>query len=95
MPHFFFNIHQGSRVEPDEEGLDLPSLERAISEAKTFLPALAQDISWEEACDVAVVVVDETGEVVFTASLRLTSMQPNERRRRSAAGIPATALGYV
>lgn len=77
MQRFFFTLHQGSQVEPDEEGIDLPDLESAISEAKILLPSLARDIAWKEGCDLAVIVQDERGEVVFTASLRLTAAAPD------------------
>lgn len=75
MPRYFFDLYEGTRFSPDEDGTDCASLEDAIVGAKRLLPELASayGIARAEECHLDVIVRDETGQPVFTATLAITS----------------------
>jgi hypothetical protein len=43
MPRYYFDICDGDEIAPDEEGLELPTIEAAWAEAARSLADLAQD----------------------------------------------------
>jgi hypothetical protein len=43
MPRYYFDIRDGDDLAPDEEGLDLPSIERVQEEAARSLADMARD----------------------------------------------------
>ena len=68
MTRYFFDIREGSQFAPDEEGLDLPSLEAVQEEAARSLADMARDSVRGEpdgkAHDMAIEVRDENGPVM-------------------------------
>ena len=75
MPKYFFDLYQGTKVSPDEVGTECATLEAAITGAKRLLPELAsaRDVQQSDECHFDVVVRDEAGEAVFTATLAMVS----------------------
>ena len=72
MPRFFFDIDDGTRRTHDDDGTVLPDLEAVRREAISVLPDLAREELPDGdhhifSCDVR----DESGAVIFTASLSL------------------------
>ncbi|WFU18866.1 hypothetical protein [Bradyrhizobium sp. CB3481] len=43
MPRYYFDIREGDDLAPDEEGLDLPSIELVQEEAARVLADMARD----------------------------------------------------
>jgi hypothetical protein len=43
MPRYYFDLREGDDLAPDEEGLELPSIERVQEEAARSLADLARD----------------------------------------------------
>ena len=43
MPNYFFDLYDGQKFHPDEEGVALPSVRRAHVEAMTFLAEMAKE----------------------------------------------------
>ena len=75
MPHYFFDLYEGPKFSADEEGTNCASLEDAIVGAKRLLPELASaaDVADQDECHLEVVVRNDAGEAVFTATLAMTS----------------------
>ena len=75
MPRYFFDLYEGTKFSPDEDGTDCASLEDAIVGAKRLLPELASaaDVAGRDECHLDVIVRDEAGEPVFTATLAMAS----------------------
>ena len=75
MPRYFFDLYEGSRFSPDEEGTDCASLEDAIVGAKRLLPEMASaaGIADQDECHFDVIVRNEAGDPVFTATLAMAS----------------------
>jgi hypothetical protein len=72
MPRFFFDTFDGSRYIYDDAGLKMESLEAAKSEAQRALSDLARDaLPNGDQSAFIVQVKDETGQVVFRATLSL------------------------
>lgn len=71
MPRYFFDVAEGGLASRDEDGLDLPDFERAKTEAMATLPDLAREspARGEAPWRLVSSVRDETGRVVFEASL--------------------------
>jgi hypothetical protein len=74
--------YYGTTVSPDEVGTECATLEAAIAGAKRLLPELAtaRDVLRDDEGHLDVVVRDEAGEAVFTATL---AMAWARLRRRS------------
>ena len=70
MPRYFFDLYEGPKFSPDEDGTDCASLEDAIVGAKRLLPELASaaDVAHQDECHLDVIVRNEAGEAVFTAN---------------------------
>jgi hypothetical protein len=81
MPRFYFDTDDGAQRSRDEEGLDLSDSAMARREAIGVLP----DIAREELPDgdhraFTCHVRDESGAVIFTATLSLNAEWTNGRR---------------
>jgi hypothetical protein len=71
MPRFFFDFHEGPRLIPDHDGLELDSLEAAEHEAMQAAVQLGRD--WlPRAREVSLAVKDDERRLVLTVSLELT-----------------------
>lgn len=73
MPRYFIDTTAGSLNARDEEGYDLPDLEAARREAVCALPEIARySLNRSERKSVVVKVRDESGAVLFQATLTLS-----------------------
>ena len=73
MPRYYFDIREGDDLAPDDEGLELPSIERVQEEAARSLADMARDAVRKPHDgadhDMAIEVRDDTGpllQVKFT-----------------------------
>jgi hypothetical protein len=72
VPRFYFDIHDGERFTPDDEGLVLPDAQAARDRAVSTLPDIARDVMPDGAKrDFVVTMRDESGTAIFRASLSL------------------------
>lgn len=76
MPRYFFDIHDG-RLQRDDEGTECADFEAARREAMISLPDVAR---WEIPADgdrqtYTVIVRDEAGTPVYTATLTFTGLR--------------------
>ena len=76
MPHYFFDIHDSGTVEKDEMGAELPDLNAVRKMAMRTLPDIArQEIPKHGDCRAfAVLVTDEDGQPVYSATLNYTGL---------------------
>ena len=73
MPRFFFDFANGA-VMPDDTGTEFPNAHAARDAAINVLPDIARDeISAGNSRAVVVLMRDENGRALFTASLALTA----------------------
>lgn len=71
MPRFYFDVHKGTELIPDDEGLELDGLEAAEREATQTAVDLGR--AWlPSAREVRVRVRDEHGESRLNLSVALT-----------------------
>jgi hypothetical protein len=76
MPRFFFDIDENGVTSRDDEGLELPDVDRAMAEAMETLPGIARDAYAGRAFwTVRSRVRDEIGHLVFEATLKLQTRQ--------------------
>lgn len=75
MPRFYFDIHNG-QWDRDGAGAECADIEQAIQEAKRTLPAMALDQIPRDGDHhtVTVLVTDEDGRPVYTATLAYTGL---------------------
>ena len=75
MPRFFFDIHNGV-VTHDEDGTELPDVEAVRKHAMSVLPKIAADEipANGDRRHFAVVVTDEDGHSVYSATLTYTGL---------------------
>ena len=73
MPLYFFNLHDG-KWDHDDIGSDLNDVDHAISEANQALPAIALDRLPRDGggCTLTMVVTNEFGQPIYTATLSLS-----------------------
>ena len=70
MPRFYFDVSEGPKFMPDEEGFDLDSLDAAEREATRTLVQLGRD--WlPRAHDVSIQIRDERHCQVLAVSLAI------------------------
>jgi hypothetical protein len=70
VPRFYFNVSQGPKVIPDEEGLEFDSLDAAEQEAMQALIQLGRD--WlPRAREVSIQVRDEQHQQVLALSVAI------------------------
>jgi hypothetical protein len=74
MPRFFFDVMDGRDLNRDEIGLELDDLDRVRSEAIDALPDIARaELPDGDRAEFAVYARDESGRVVFKATLNFTA----------------------
>ena len=75
MPRFCFDIHDGE-WDRDSVGIECTDVENAIQQAKLTLPAMALDEIPRDGDHhtVTVLVTDEDGRPVYTATLAYTGL---------------------
>ena len=81
MPRFYFDINDGIHRSRDEEGEDFSDREVARREAITVLPELAREVlpdGDDHVCSCN--MRDESGAVIFTATLSLKAEWKNDSR---------------
>jgi hypothetical protein len=72
VPRYFFDVHDGETVSPDDEGLELDGLNEAQFEAVKTLPELARGVLPNgHAREFVITVRDESGGAVLRAQLNL------------------------
>lgn len=77
MARFFFDIHVGPYLISDDEGQELPNAEAARNEALKVLPEIARDrLPNEHQRDFTCDVRDESGQVIYTVTLSVSSFRP-------------------
>jgi hypothetical protein len=79
MPHFYFDVHDGARFIPDDQGFNLNSLEAAEHEATQTAIQLGRQ--WlPSARQISVMVRDERHRPVLALTLTLTAERLVPRR---------------
>jgi hypothetical protein len=75
MPRFFFDIRRENVVEPDHDGLHLPSAAVARAEAARAAVEMVKDAVPDDTPDIVIVVRDEHGRQLFEveALVRVTT----------------------
>jgi hypothetical protein len=68
MPRFYFDVREGVRFAPDEEGLEFPDVETAEREAATTAAEIGRDLLPK---GVTVEVRNEHGQRIITATVTL------------------------
>ena len=86
MPRYFFDVHNGSRhdgFERDEEGTDCSDFEAARVQAMATLPEIGRREIPRDGDQQAftVLVRNETGSIVCTATLTLAGLRLNGEAR--------------
>src|SRR4051812_40206516 len=72
MPHFFFDVREGVRFTPDDEGLEFPGIDAAEHEAAECAAAIGRDLLPKGvARSVTVEVRNQHGQRVATATVTL------------------------
>jgi hypothetical protein len=76
LPRYFFDIHDG-QFQPDTEGTECADFEAARREAMISLPEIARWIIPSDGDNQAftVLVRDESGAVVYTATLTFAALR--------------------
>lgn len=71
MARYFFDIHDGAHLQRDDDGIDCESLQAATVQAKRLLPAIAvEEVPRDgDRRNLTVLVTDEDGQAVYSASL--------------------------
>lgn len=72
MPLYYFHFREGSTLERDEMGVDLPDVNAAIIEAKTATREMLSDmiVSGANITSQAFEICDQDGSLVATVSFR-------------------------
>lgn len=71
MPRFFFDLHEGETVNPDDIGVDFPKVDEAVAECCRTLGEIAKD-QLARTCameELAVVLRDEQGSPLVRVAL--------------------------
>jgi hypothetical protein len=79
VPRFYFDVREGTRFIPDDEGLELDSLDAAEREAAAAAAEIGQDrLPKGDARKVTVEVRDEHGQRVLnvTVSMEVERVEP-------------------
>ena len=72
MPRFFFDVREGPRFVPDEDGLELPDVDAAEHEAAEAAASFERDmLSKGDVRDVSVEVRNEHGQRVITVTVTM------------------------
>ena len=65
MPRFYFDVVRANVIEPDHDGVDLPSTTIARAEAARTAVDMVKDRLSEEMADFVIAVRDERGKALF------------------------------
>lgn len=79
MPWFYFDVREGARFTPDQEGLELDSLDTAEREAAVTAAEIARDrLPKGDSREIAIEVRDEHHQRVLTVrvSLEIVRVEP-------------------
>ncbi len=72
MPLFYFDVREGSKLTPDEDGLEFPDLDAAEREAATAAAEMGRDrLPRGDARDITVAVRNEYGQQVLTVRVAM------------------------
>jgi Domain of unknown function (DUF6894) len=72
MPRFFFDVREGTRFAPDDEGLEFPDLDAAEREAAEAVAAIGRDrLPKGEAREIVIEVRNEHGQRVLTVTVSM------------------------
>ncbi len=71
MPRYFLDTHNGTNLSVDPEGCELAGPAEARSDAVKTLPELMRGESGDRNSTIAIKVRDETGKLIFVATLAL------------------------
>ena len=88
MPRFYFDVREGSRFVPDEEGLEFPDLDGAERAAAEAAASMGRDLLPKgNAREVTVEVHNEHGQRVLTVtvSMHLDRVEPPREAPSSRA----------
>ena len=70
MPRFFFDVCEGTRFAPDDEGLEFPDLDAAEREAAEAAAAIGRDrLPKGDAREIVIQVRNEHGQRVLTRKI--------------------------
>jgi hypothetical protein len=74
MPRFYFDVREGTRFEPDDEGLEYPGLDAAERVAAETAAAIGRDVlPRSDVRDVTVEVRNEHKQRVITITVTMTT----------------------
>ncbi len=79
MPRFYFDVREGARFAPDDEGLEFPDLDAAEREAATAAGSISRDVlPRNDAREVTIEVSNEHRQRVLTVtvSMHLARVHP-------------------
>jgi len=68
MPKYFFDFHDGQGAIADDEGIELPSLDAARSEARQTMGEAARSMAKGADARIVVQVRDQSGPVLTVAA---------------------------
>jgi hypothetical protein len=72
LPRFYFDIREGARFSPDDEGLDYPDLDTAERMAAESAASIARDeLPGSDARDVTVEVRNEHKQRIITVTVTM------------------------
>ena len=72
MPRFYFDVREGSKFIPDEDGLEFPDLEAAEREAAESAASMGRDLlPKSDAREITVEVRNEHGQRVLTVTVAM------------------------
>lgn len=72
VPRFFFDVREGARFIPDDEGLEFANLDQAEREAATAVAEIGRDrLPCGEAREITIEVRDEHHRFVLTVMLSM------------------------
>jgi hypothetical protein len=75
MPHYYFDVRDGKGTTRDETGMELPSLEAAISQARRTLLEIAVDEPTTDNSAVSIDIREDDASLVTVVSS--TSIMPS------------------
>ena len=72
MPRFYFDVHEGARFIPDDEGLELANLDRAEREAAKAAAEIGRDrLPSGDAREITIEVRDEHHRMVLAVMVSM------------------------
>ena len=96
MPRFYFDIREGPRFIPDNEGQEVPDLAAAEREAMAAAASMARDLLPKgRARAVTITVRNGQGERVLTVTVRMEVARGSQQAAVSRAREPPALFGPV